>query len=87
MNVKDISTNNEINQKEIPSQEQIDSTSAAYYINKFQKILLDIDEKPEIIIEKILINLFNKYISPDTNDEFFDFNLSIKKIKILSLKY
>ena len=67
MNVKDISTKNEIKQKESSSDEQIDSPSASYYINKFQKILLDIDEKPHTIIEKILINIFNRYISPDIN--------------------
>ena len=88
MNVKDISTKNEIKQKESSSDEQIDSPSASYYINKFQKILLDIDEKPDTIIEKILINIFNRYISPDINEnENFDFYICQKKIKMLSLKH
>ena len=55
MNNTDIWSKNEANQKESSSDEQIDS----YYFNKFQKILLDIDEKPDIIIEKILKNIFN----------------------------
>ena len=88
MNVKDISTKNEIKQKESSSDDQLDSPYASYYINKFQKILLDIDEKPDTIIEKILINIFNSYISPESNNkEYLESYICQKKIKILSLKH
>ena len=84
MNSKDISTNNE---KESSSDEQKDYPPTSYCINKFQKILLDIDEKPDIIIEKILINIFNRYISPDINEiDSFQQYLP-KKIKILCIKH
>ena len=84
MNNTDIWSKNEANQKESSSDEQIDS----YYFNKFQKILLDIDEKPDIIIEKILINIFNRFITPENNEnENFDFYICQKKIKILSIKH
>jgi hypothetical protein len=60
MNIKDISTMNEIKQKEYSSDDQTESSTSSYNVNQFQKILLGADEKPEIIIEKILINIFNK---------------------------
>ena len=86
MNVKDILTKKETKQKESSSNDQLDSPSASYYINKFQKILLDIDEKPDTIIEKILINIFNSYISPDANNtEYMETYICQKKIKKLSL--
>ena len=87
MNIKDISTMNEIKQKEYSSDDQTESSTSSYNVNQFQKILLGADEKPDIIIEKILINIFNKYISPDINDtNNFDFFFCQRKIKILSLK-
>ena len=86
--IKEISTKNEIKKKGSSSDDQIDSPSTSYYINQFQKILLDIDEKPDIIIEKILISIFNRYISPEINEnENFDIFLCQKKINILSLKH
>ena len=88
MNNTDISTKNEVDQKESSSDDQLDSPSTSYYFNKFQKILLDIDEKPDVIIEKILINIFNRFISPDNNEsENFDFYICQKKIKILTIKH
>ena len=86
MNNKDISTNNEIKTKDSSSDEHEDPPS--YYINKFQKIMLDIDEKPDTIIEKILINIFNHYINPDINEnETFDKVECQQKIKKLCGKY
>ena len=86
INSKDAISKNEHNQKESSSDEQMETPTASYY--ELQKILLDIDEKPDIIIEKILINIFNKYISPDVNDlEYEDLENSKKKIKILCLKH
>ena len=84
MNSKDISTNNE---KESSSDEQKEYPPTSYCINKFKKILLDIDEKPDIIIEKILINIFNRYISPDINESDSFQQYLPKKIKILCIKH
>ena len=86
INNKDAISKYDQNQKDSSSDEQIETPAASYY--ELQKILLDIDEKPDIIIEKILINIFNKYISPDVNDtQFEDLENSKKKIKILCLKH
>ena len=85
-NNKETISKNDQSQKDSSSDEQNDTPSASYY--ELQKILLDIDEKPDIIIEKILINIFNKYISPEVNDkEYDDLENSKKKIKILCLKH
>ena len=84
MSSKDISTNNE---KESSSDEQKDYPPTSYCINKFQKILLDIDEKPDIIIEKILINIFNRYISPDINETDSFQQYLPNKIKLLCKKH
>ena len=69
-NNKETISKNDQSQKDSSSDEQNDTPSASYY--ELQKILLDIDEKPDIIIEKILINIFNKYISPEVNDKEYD---------------
>ena len=88
MNIKDNSSENEINQKESSSDEQLDPLSASYYINQFQKILLEREEKPDIVIEKILINLFNKFISPDNYEcDYYILDNSQKKVKVLCKKY
>ena len=85
MNSKDISTNNE---KESSSDEQKDYPSTTYCINNnFRKIVLDIDEKPDIKIEKILINIFNRYISPDINENDSFQQCQPKEIKVLCIKY
>ena len=85
MNSQDISTNNEIKTKDSSSDEQGDPPS--YYINKLHKIMLDIDEKPDIIIEKILISIFNNYINPDVyENETFDKVDCQQKIKQLCAK-
>jgi hypothetical protein len=84
MNNKDISTD-EAKEKEESSDEHIDSRP--YSINNFHKIILDIDDNPDLRIEKILINIFNSFISPDINEnESFDLLLCQKKIKVLCLK-
>jgi len=88
MNNNDISTKNDNKQKESSSDDQLEPSNTLYYINKFQKILLDIDEKPDIMIEKILINIFNKYITPGNNErEYRDIDNCQKKIKVLCLKH
>jgi NADH:ubiquinone oxidoreductase subunit len=86
-NNKEISTKTEINQKEVFSEEESEHLSKSYYINKLQKILLDIDEKPEVIIEKILISIFNKYIGPEEDEnEYFDIDYCRKKINRISIR-
>ena len=88
MNIKDISPKNEIIEKESSSDEQLEASSTKYYIEKLSKILLEREESPEIIIEKILINIFNTYISPKNYDiKYSDIDSSQKKIKKLCLIY
>ena len=50
-------------------------------------MFLDIEEKPEIVIEKILIDIFNKYITPGNFDvDFLKIQMHQNKIKLLCTK-
>ena len=84
MTSKGISTESEKNLGELTTEEHFDSL---YDSTNIPKILLDFDEKPELTIEKILINIFNKFITPG-NVEFdkTDKDPHLKKIRILCLK-
>ena len=65
------------------SDEHIDTN----YKQKSNKMLLDIEEKPEIVIEKILINIFNKYITPGNVDiDLSELQTHQDKIKLLSMQ-
>ena len=75
MSSKGVSTEKESKQIESSSEEHIDSS---YDSTNIPQIFLDIEEKPELIIEKILINIFNKYIAPVNLDME---NSKIKKKK------
>ena len=84
MSSKDISTKNEQNQIESSSEEHNDSL---YDTTNIPQILLDIEEKPELIIEKILINIFNKFITPGNYDlPYPDIITHQNKIKLLCLQ-
>ena len=85
MTSKGISTTeSEKNFGETSNEEQSDSI---YDATNIPQILLEMDEKPELTIEKILINIFNKFITPG-NVEFDNSDLQphLKKVKILCLK-
>ena len=89
MNIKDISQKNEIieKEKESSSDDQLDSSSTKYYVEKLSKIILEREESPDIVIEKILINIFNKYITPGKEDkETSDIQTHQNKIKLLCLQ-
>ena len=83
MTSKSISTKNEANQEDSSSDEHIDSSNES----KSPHIILDIEEKPELTIEKILINIFNKYITPGNVDkEPLDLQIHQNKIKLLCMQ-
>ena len=74
---------NEENQKDSSSEEHIEPS----FKSKLHKMFLDIEEKPEITIEKILINLFNKYINPsNANNEYSEMLIEQNKIELLCKK-
>ena len=74
---------NEENQKDSSSEEHIEPS----FKSKLHKMFLDIEEKPEITIEKILINLFNKYINPsNANNEYSEILIEQNKIELLCKK-
>ena len=84
MSSKGISTERESKQMESSSEDHIDSS---YDSTNIPQILLDIEEKPELIIEKILINIFNKFITPGNVDmEYSDIQIHQNKIKLLCLQ-
>ena len=65
------------------SDEHIDTN----YKSKGNKMFLDIEEKPEIVIEKILINIFNKYITPGNVDiDLSELQMHQDKIKLLTMQ-
>ena len=65
------------------SDEHIDKN----YKSKGNKMFLDIEEKPEIVIEKILINIFNKYITPGNVDiDLSELQMHQDKIKLLTMQ-
>ena len=81
MSSKGVSTEKESKQIESSSEEHIDSS---YDSTNIPQIFLDIEEKPELIIEKILINIFNKYIAPVNVDmEYSEIEKHKKKIQLL----
>ena len=83
MSCKGISTENSQNQVESSPEEHNDSYEA---IN-IPRMLLDIEEKPELTIEKILINIFNKFITPGNVEMDENDILSYKsKIKLLGFQ-
>ena len=83
MSSKGISTENSQNQVESSPEEHNDSYEA---IN-IPRMLLDIEEKPELTIEKILINIFNKFITPGNVEMDENDILSYKsKIKLLGFQ-
>ena len=84
MTSKGISTESEKNLGESSTEEHFDSL---YDATNIPQILLDIEEKPELTIEKILINIFNKFITPG-NVEFdnADKQSHLKKVRIICLK-
>ena len=84
MSSKGVSTEKELKQVESSSEEHIDSS---YDSTNIPQIFLDFEEKPELIIEKILINIFNKFITPGNVDmEYSDIQIHQKKIKLLCLQ-
>jgi len=84
MSSKGVSTERESKQIESSSEEHIDST---FDTTNIPQILLDIEEKPELIIEKILINIFNKFITPGNVDmQYSDIHTHQNKIKLLCLQ-
>ena len=78
MSSKGISTENNQNQVESSTEEQNDTTSET---KSLSQILLDIEEKPELTVEKILINIFNKFITPG-NVEMDEKDIQQQKSKI-----
>ena len=61
-----------------------DDNSDPPFKSKLHKMLLEFEEKPEIVIEKILINLFNNYINPRNVDiDNLEIQLQQKQIKSL----
>jgi len=81
MSSKGVSTEKELKQVESSSEEHIDSS---YDSTNIPQIFLDIEEKPELIIEKILINIFNKYIAPVNVDmDYSEIEIHKKKIQLL----
>ena len=81
MSSKGVSTEKELKQVESSSEEHIDSS---YDSTNIPQIFLDIEEKPELIIEKILINIFNKYIAPINVDmDYSEIETHKKKIQLL----
>ena len=84
MSSKGVSTERESKQMESSSEDHVDSS---YDSTNIPQILLDIEEKPELIIEKILINIFNKFITPGNVDmEYSDIQIHQNKIKLLCLQ-
>ena len=70
----------EDNQKESSSDDNGDPP----FKSKIHKMLLDFEEKPEIVIEKILINLFNNFINPRNFDiDNLEIQLQQKQVKSL----
>ena len=83
MSSKDKSLEKKETRKDSSSEEHIESN----YKSNAYKMLLDIEEKPEIIIEKILISIFNKYITPSHVDiDFLDLQMHYNKIRLLCLQ-
>ena len=78
MSSKGISQENNQNQVESSTEEQNDTTSET---KSLSQILLDIEEKPELTVEKILINIFNKFITPG-NVEMDEKDVQQQKSKI-----
>ena len=83
MSSKGISTENSQNQVESSPEEHNDSSYEAINI---PRMLLDIEEKPELTIEKILINIFNKFITPG-NVEMDENDIQSYKSKIKLLGF
>ena len=80
MSSKAKSKEKEENQKDSSS----DENNEPPYKSKAHQMFLDIEEKPEVIIEKILINLFNKNINPDNvYNEDLEIQMQQNKVKIL----
>jgi len=74
--------------KSLEKEDKKDSSSEEHiepnYKSKAYKMFLDIEEKPEIIIEKILISIFNKYITPSHVDiDLLDLQMHHNKIRLL----
>ena len=73
--------------KDYISYKNFESQNNSYNSNKYQKIFLDLDEKPDITIEKILINIFNSYIQENNKIEYMNILIYQGKIKVLCLKH
>ena len=85
MNSKEKSKEKTENQKDSSSEEN--EKKDPLFRSTAHQMLLDLEEKPEIIIEKILINLFNKYINPDhVYNEYLEIQMQQNKIKLLCSK-
>ena len=83
MKSKNKSNENEDEKQSSSSEENIESN----YKPKTNQMFLDIEEKPEIVIEKILIDIFNKYITPGNFDvDFLKIQMHQNKIKLLCTK-
>ncbi len=70
-------------QKDYISYNHLESQNTSYNSNKFQKIFLDLDENPDITIEKILINIFNNYIQENNQLEKMHIMRYQGRIKVL----
>lgn len=58
-----------------------------HFKKKAHQIFLNMEEKPETIIEKILINLFNQYINPEyAFTEYSELQIQQNKVKLLCSK-
>jgi len=74
-------------QKDYISYKHFESQNLSYNSNKYQKIFLDLDNKPDITIEKILINIFNNYIQENNQMDIINIMRYNKKIKVLCLMH
>ena len=73
--------------KDCISYKHFENQNYSYNSNKYQKIFLDLDEQPDITIERILINIFNSYIQENNKIEYMSLLINQEKIKVLCLKH
>ena len=74
-------------EKDYITYKNFENQNYSYNSNKYQKIFLDLDEQPDITIEKILINIFNSYIQENNKMEYMNLLIYQGKIKVLCLKH
>ena len=73
--------------KDYISYKLFEGQNLSYNSNKYQKIFIDLDDKSDITIEKILISIFNNYIQENNQIEIINVMRYQENIKVLFLRH